>query len=171
MNGELIALRLLHIVGGVVWVGGVVLMHFVLLPATAQAGPAAGPVMAAIPQQRLFGWLPTIALVTILAGLRLLWIVSGGLTGGWFLTWPGHAYSVGAVLALAGFLVAMLVSRPSAMRVGQLTAQLAAAGSDQEQAALRAQIGVLRGRAARFGGLSTLLLLAATALMGVARYL
>ena len=80
MSGEMIVLRLLHVVCGVVWVGGVCMMHYVLLPATAQAGPGAGPVMAAIPQQRLFRLMPWIAVVSMLAGVRLLGIASGGFT-------------------------------------------------------------------------------------------
>ena len=171
MSGELVVLRLLHVVGGVVWVGGVVLMHFVLLPSVAQAGPAAGPVMAAIPQQRLFRWLPAIAVITMLAGLRLLWVVSAGFAKAYFLTWAGHTYSVGALLAIVGFLIAMLVSRPSAMRAGQLMAQLAGVGDEAARAQLQAEVARLRGRAGRFGGLSTILLLTATAAMAIARYL
>lgn len=171
MSGELIFLRLLHVVGGVVWVGGVMLMHFVLLPASAEAGPGAGPVMAAIPRQRLFRWLPWIAVITMLAGLRLLWIASGGFQTNWFFTWSGHTYAAGGLLAILGFTVAMLVSRPSGMRAGQLIAQLASAGDDAERGRLQAEIAAARGRATRFGGLSTMLLLAATAAMAIARYL
>lgn len=171
MSGEMIVLRLLHVVGGVVWVGGICMMHFVLLPATAQAGPGAGPVMAAIPRQRLFRWLPWIAVLTMLAGLRLLWIASGGFAKAWFLTWPGHTYAAGGLLAILGFTVAMLVSRPSGMRAGQLIAQLASAGDVAEQSRLHAEIAAARGRATRFGGLSTMLLLTATIAMAIARYL
>lgn len=171
MSGELIVLRLLHVVGGVVWVGGVCMMHFVLLPASAQAGPGAGPVMAAIPQQRLFRWMPWIAVVTMLAGVRLLAIASGGFTTAWFLTWPGHTYAVGALLAVLGFTIAMLVSRPSGMRAGELIAQLASAANDAERARLQAEIAAARGRATRFGGLSTMMLLTATVAMAIARYL
>lgn len=171
MSGELIVLRLLHVVGGVVWVGGVVLMHFVLLPSVTQAGPAAGPVMAAIPQQRLFRWLPAIAVITMLAGLRLLWVTSAGFAKAYFLTWPGHTYSVGALLAIVGFMIAMLVGRPSAMRAGQLVGQMAGVSDEAERARLQAEVGRLRARAGRFGALSIVLLLTATAAMAVARYL
>ncbi|MEI2721664.1 MAG: hypothetical protein V9E87_16325 [Gemmatimonadales bacterium] len=171
MSGEMIVLRLLHVVCGVVWVGGVCMMHYVLLPATAQAGPGAGPVMAAIPQQRLFRLMPWIAVVSMLAGVRLLGIASGGFTKAWFLTWPGHTYAVGGLLAIVGFTVAMLVSRPSGMRAGQLIAQLASAADDGERSRLQAEIAAARGRATRFGGLSTMLLLTATVAMAIARYL
>lgn len=171
MSGELIVLRLLHVVGGVVWVGGVCLMQFVLLPASAEAGPGAAPVMVAVPRQRLFRWLPWIAVVTMLAGLRLLWIASGGFTTNWFFTWAGHTYAVGGLLAIIGFTIAILVSRPSAMRAGQLVAQLATAADDATRGRLQGEIAAARGRASRFGGLSTLLLLGATVAMAVARYL
>jgi|CXWL01.1.fsa_nt_gi uncharacterized membrane protein len=171
MSGELIVLRLLHVVGGVVWVGGVALMHFVVLPSMAAAGPGAGTVMAAIPRQRLFRWLPRIAVISMLAGIRLLWVASAGFTNAWFQTWSGHTYGVGALLAIVGFLVGILLSRPSAMRAGHLMGQLAGAEGESARAALMAEIGALRGRAVRFGGLSTGLLLLATVAMAIARYL
>ena len=41
----LFLLRAIHVVGGVLWVGGVVLVTLFLLPATQSLGPAAQPVL------------------------------------------------------------------------------------------------------------------------------
>ena len=41
----LLLLRAIHIVGGVLWVGGVVFVTFFLVPATQALGPAAQPMM------------------------------------------------------------------------------------------------------------------------------
>jgi uncharacterized membrane protein len=47
MDAEIVILRLLHIVPGVVWVGAAVFLAFVMQPAIAKTGPQhAGAVMA-----------------------------------------------------------------------------------------------------------------------------
>ena len=45
MHAAVIALRLIHILSAIFWVGTLLFTTFYLFPATAKAGPAAGPVM------------------------------------------------------------------------------------------------------------------------------
>ena len=40
--GEMIVLRLVHVLGGIIWVGSMTYMTFFLMPAIADAGPAGG---------------------------------------------------------------------------------------------------------------------------------
>src|SRR5690606_39679892 len=76
MAGELLVLRLLHVMGAIIWVGGMSFSTFFVMPAVAQTGPAAGPVMAGFQRRKVFIWMPLTAIVTILSGFRLLMIVS-----------------------------------------------------------------------------------------------
>src|SRR5688500_5509174 len=70
MNAELIVLRLIHIVGGVFWVGSALFTAFFLMPTLMQAGPsAAGPVMGGLQQRKLMVWLPVVAVLVMLSGL------------------------------------------------------------------------------------------------------
>ena len=72
MSTELVVLRLVHILGGIFWLGSGLFTTFFLIPALGRAGPAAaGPVMGALQQRRLFTVLPVVALLTILSGVRL----------------------------------------------------------------------------------------------------
>jgi hypothetical protein len=64
----------------------------------------------------------------------------------------------------------MLVSRPSAMRVGKLGAAMAKA-PESERAALAAQMGALNRRTQVAGNVVVALLLIAAGAMSVARYL
>src|SRR5438045_864820 len=98
MTAEVIALRIIHIGGGVFWVGGMVVMAMFVLPSLAAAGPAAGAVMAGFNQRKFPVIMPIVALLVILSGLRLLMIDSGNFGAGYFQT------SVGRTFATAGAL-------------------------------------------------------------------
>ena len=93
MTGELLVLRLVHIVGGMIWVGTGVFNSFFLMPTLAQAGPAAGQVIAGLQKRRLFTFLPVVALLTILSGVRLMQITSAGFSPAWFASTPGRTYA------------------------------------------------------------------------------
>lgn len=158
---EIIALRLVHVLGGIFWVGATVFTTAFLFPVLAGAGQAAGPVMAGLQQRRLLVALPVAALLTILSGLRLLWIASAGFTPAYFRTGPGLVFALSGVAAIVGFLVGILVSRPAALRA----AQLARGGTADPL-----ELAPLRRRAAVAGAVVTFLVTAAAAGMAVARY-
>jgi uncharacterized membrane protein len=167
---ELIVLRLLHVVGGMLWVGFAVFNTFYLLPVLSAAGPAAGAVIGGLQKRGLFTVMPVIALVTMISGARLLMITAAGASGAYFSTRPGMTYAAGAIAALVGFLTGLLITRPKMARVGELMASLASADPDRKRA-LDAEIGALRSSAASSSMLATLLILFAGVAMAVARYL
>jgi uncharacterized membrane protein len=169
MQAELFVLRALHVVLGVLWVGGAVFLQFALMPALLTVGPPAGPVMGALQGRRLFRWLPWIALVTILVGVRLLWIVSGGMSLIYLESGAGRTFVVSGALAGVAFGVIMLVSRPAAIRAGGLAGSLAGKDGPAREVIL-AEIALLRKRSAWVGGVATVLLVLSTLGMAVARY-
>jgi hypothetical protein len=167
---ELIVLRLLHVVGGMLWVGFAVFNTFYLLPVLSTAGPAAGSVIAGLQKRGLFTVMPIIALVTILAGLRLMMITARGSGGAYFHTRPGMTYVIGAAAALLGFLIGFFVTRRKMARVGQLMPTLADADPTRRRE-LEAEIAALRASGTSSSYLSTILLLVSAVAMAVARYL
>ena len=170
MTTELLILRLVHVVGGIFWVGGTLLTTFFLIPAIATMGPAGGEVFAAVQRRKLSAYMLAAAVLTVLSGLRLLWITSGGFSPAYFATAPGIGFSTAATSALAALLLGMLVSRPAAMRAAKLGGSMAGAPAER-RAEIGAQIAVLRRRSAVFGTAVAILLLFAAAGMSVARYL
>jgi uncharacterized membrane protein len=165
MPAELLVLRLIHILGGIVWVGSGIFNFFFLVPALGRTGPAtAGQVMGALQQRHLFTVLPLSAVLTILSGLRLWWII-GGRTMHYWQHRSGHVYLVSGVLAIVGFLLAMFVSRPAAVRMGALARS---APSDEGG---RRELASLQRRATVSGYVAMILLIVAAAGMAVARYL
>lgn len=169
MSVELIVLRLLHIGLGTFWVGAILLNTLYVGPALAAAGPAAaGPVMGHMIQRKLMIVMPTLAILTILSGARLMMIVSGG-DADWFRHRSGHAYSVAAALAILGFIVGMFVARPALVRVGKLAGSAVSDGTTRE--AIAAEMRALQARAMRANQFVATLLTLALAGMAVARYL
>src|SRR5688572_115483 len=105
MNAELLVLRLVHIVGGIFWVGSGLFTSLFLLPALARSGPAAGAVMAGLQRRRLFTALPAVAVLTMLSGLRLMWIVSAGFSASWLASATGGTYAASGAAAIVAFVL------------------------------------------------------------------
>ena len=170
MSAEIIVLRLVHVLCGMLWVGAMVFMSAFLMPALQQVGPAAGAVMGALQRRRLMTFMPVVATLTLLSGFRLYWIMSDGLAAAYVESPVGITFGVAGLLATVGFVLGLAVARPAMARAGAL-AQRVASAPEAERAALQAEMAGLRqrGRAASLA-VATLVVLAAVR-MAVARYL
>jgi uncharacterized membrane protein len=168
---ELIVLRLVHVVGGIFWVGSAILTTFFLMPALAGVGPSAAQVMAALQRRRLFTALPVAAVLTILSGLRLMWLTSGGLAPGYLSSARGGTYAASGAAAIGAFILALAVVRPAAVRAGELGAKLGATATPEERAQVTAELARLRQRSALLGTVVAWVLILSAAGMAVARYL
>jgi hypothetical protein len=166
---ELIVLRLVHILGAILWLGSGLFTTYFLLPAMTKAGPAAaGPVMANLQQRRLYTVLPIVALLTILSGIRLMMIVSAG-SPQWFASPAGRTFSISGALAIVSFLTGIIIGRPAAVRMGKLSQSSASDGASKE--ALAAEIRSLQKRVTWSTQTAIGLLILAAAGMAVARYM
>jgi len=170
MNGELIVLRLVHILGGVFWVGSALFTSIFLIPALAGVGPAAGQVMAGLQGRRLFTVLPVVAVLTILSGLRLMQLTSGGFSAVYFEQTAGQAYTASAVAATLAFILSIVVARPAAVRSARIAAQMATSDPSTRPELVRELEG-LRRRGAVSSAIAVTLLVLGAAGMAIARYL
>jgi uncharacterized membrane protein len=170
MKAELLTLRLVHILGGIFWVGSMVFTSFFLVPVLKSSPAVAGQVMTGLQKRRLFTLLPIAALLTIASGLRLLAIASGGFAGSYFSTAPGRTYATAGVAATLAFLLSVLISRPGFVRIGQLGASLAAAPDDAVRQRISAEMQRLTRRVTISNGLVVVLLLSTAAGMAIGRY-
>ena len=171
MSPEILVLRLVHVLGGIFWVGSGLFTTFFLVPAIIAAGPAAGPVMGGLQQRRLFTILPTVAVLTILSGLRLMWIASGGFRSEYFQTRTGATFAIAAAASVIAFVLSILIARPMAVRATQLAAEMARTPEGQPRAAIADEMARVRSRGALVTTISVGLLLVAASGMAVARYL
>jgi uncharacterized membrane protein len=170
MKAEFLALRLIHILGGIFWVGSMIFTTFFLAPVIRSSPAMAGQVMAGLQKRRLFVALPVVALLTIASGLRLLSIASIGFSRAYFSTPIGRTFATSAIAATIAFLLSLVVSRPGFVRIGKLGASLAAAPDDGARQQIAAEIGRLTRRVAIANGFVVVLLLSAAAGMAIARY-
>lgn len=168
---ELIMLRVIHVVGGMFWVGTVVFNSLFLIPALAASGPAAATVMGHLQRRRLFVVLPIVALLTLLAGVRILQIASGGFSAAYFASATGRTYAIGAALAILAFLIGVSIVRPAMDRVGRLGASIATAQDDAARSAISAEMGALRRRGASANAVVAALLVVSAISMAVGRYM
>jgi len=159
----LFLLRAIHIVGGVLWVGGVVVVALFLLPATQALGPAAQPVMQFIMGRRkLPVYLMMLGILTTLAGLLLMMRNVSLTDGAWARSPMGIGISIGAASAILALIVGMTVSAPAAKRLGPPKPGTAPP-TDEERVALMKRLAL--------GGRMTFVLLSISALfMATARY-
>ena len=159
-------LRIIHIVAGVFWVGGTLIMTFFI-----------GPTLGAIgePGQKFIGHLmnnlkfssrmSAAAGSTILAGFFLYWIDSQGFTSAWMSSGAGRGFGIGAAFALIGLVFGILVGR-TARAMAQMGAQIQGKPSPQQMA----QMQDLQRRQGTFSMFSTITLVLALIFMAIARY-
>jgi uncharacterized membrane protein len=169
MHAELLVLRLIHVLGGVFWVGSGMFTAFFLMPALKESGPAAAQVLAGLQRRRMMVILPVNAIVTMLAGIRLMQITSGGFARDYLTTPIGKTYTVSAILAIVSFLLGVIVARPGALRLTRLT-QMSASG-EMDRAKLKAEMEAVQRRMAVATMFALTLLLLSAAGMAVARYM
>lgn len=159
----LFLLRAIHVVGGVLWVGGVVLVSLFLLPATQALGPAAQPVIGFIMGKRkLPVYFMGLGILTTLAGVLLMMRNISLTDGTWARSPMGIGISVGAAAAILALIVGMTISAPTAKRLGPPRPG-AAPLTDEERA-------TLLKRLALGSRLTFILLLIAALFMATARY-
>jgi hypothetical protein len=166
-----VTLRLVHIVTSTLWVGFGVFMPIYLAPALEDAGPEAGKVIAALQRRGILTLLPSLALASILSGAWLYWRVSGGLTRLYLTSPTGLAFAVSGLMALAAYLLGILVTRPAMTQAMAIMQSLSPGISAQEHHRLMATAQRLRERGGRAGRVGAGLLLLSAAGMAVARYL
>lgn len=165
MLNEIAILRVIHILGGVIWVGGVVTMSFFVIPSLRQAGPAAaGPVMQGLVQRKFFVIMPVLGLVVMLVGVRMMQLVAGGFFTDYFWDSAGRWYAYSSVPVVVAFLIGVLVGRPA-----MLKAQALMSGPEREQKG--PEIQALQAKSAGALRATAWLLLLGTFGMAVARYL
>jgi uncharacterized membrane protein len=165
-----IALRLIHIVVGVCWVGAVVFIAAFLLPTMKAVGPAAGPVMGHLTQvKKLPMYLMAGVILTVLSGIALFWNDSVGFSSEWMHSGPGRTFSLGGVLGIVVGIMGMTINSPTAKKMGKLGEAIRASGGvpSAEQAA---ELARLQNRLAGAMRVAAVLLLIAAGAMAVARY-
>jgi len=166
----LLALRIVHILLGVFWAGVVFFVATLLLPAVGEAGPDGAKVMGALTRRGMLNILPVAGVLTVLSGLWMLWLDSSGFEKQWMGSPMGITLSIGALLAIVGLTVGIVVMRASALKAGALMQSMPQTPEGPARDAAMAQVQALRARGAAAGKTVAILLAGAVICMAVARY-
>jgi len=170
MHAELLVLRLIHILSGIVWLGSGIFTGFFLIPALSGSPAAMGQVLAGLQRRRYFVVFPLVATLTILSGLRLLWIASAGFAPAYFATGTGRTFAISGAAAIVAFVLSLGVARPAAVRAGGISALLTATQEARERERLLAELDRMRQRGAIATSLSIGFGIIAASGMALARY-
>ncbi|HLO18642.1 MAG TPA: hypothetical protein VK206_27675 [Anaerolineales bacterium] len=167
MDYFLLLLRIIHIVGGIFWVGGTLIMTFFIAPtmgATAEAGQRfVGHLMNNL---KFSNRMSIAAGLTILAGAILYWRDSHGLTSTWMKSGAGIGFTTGAVFALIGFATGIMIGRTTTAM-----AQLGAQFRGKPTSAQMTQMQAIQKQQRTYSMISVVALLLAVTFMAVSRYL
>jgi uncharacterized membrane protein len=163
------ALRLLHILSGAFWFGALIFSVRFLAPSLRAVGPVAGPIMAQLNQRNMSVAFMGAAIVNLISGIWLLYVVSGGAVGEYMKIGMGRTIGVGAACAILAMIVGMIVNPPAVKRIGQIAAAAAQRGGSPS-AEETAEIQRLQKRMGSANVFVAILLTLAVSAMAVARY-
>lgn len=172
MDGRwlMMVLRLVHILGGLFWVGSAAILTWFLFPAQRAAGAGGGSVMQEIMGRRRLGmWMGIAAVATLLSGFALYGRNAALSNGSWPSSPTGIGYGIGALAALLGLGLGMGIGGPMGRRLQRLGATLGASAGPPDQSVVR-EMARLQRRSTLVMRLAVVLLLVAAATMATARY-
>ena len=166
----LLLLRLLHIGCGISWAGTVIFVAFFLDPAVKSAGPDGVKFMQQLAKTNRFPIvIMLLAIITVLAGVLLIWKVSGGLQAVWLSTRNGQVLTAGGILAIIAFLIGFAINRPVGFKIASIGKAVATAGGPPTQAELQ-ELAMLAKRLSTASRIIAFLLILAIVGMSIFRY-
>jgi uncharacterized membrane protein len=159
-------LRIIHIVGGVIWVGGTLTMTFFIGPtiaATAEAGQKfVGHLMNNL---KFSNRMSAAAGSTVLAGI-ILYGLDARAGAAWQRSGFAIGLSIGAGFAIIGFIFGILIGRTT-KAMAQLGAQFQGKPTNEQMAQMQS----IRKQQATYSNISAVALILAVIFMATARYL
>jgi uncharacterized membrane protein len=159
-------LRIIHIVGGVFWVGGSLVMTFFVVPTIGAIGESGQKFVGHLMNNLKFSnRMAAASGLTVLAG-AILFGLDARAGAAWARSSFAIGLSIGAGFALIGFVLSILVGRTS-KAMAQLGAQFQGKPTPEQLTRMQA----IQKQQATYSTLSTVTLVLAVVFMAIARYL
>ena len=170
MQAVMIVLRLIHIGTAIFWGGTAFFLVSFLTPAVRAAGPEGGKVMQRLVLSRFPTALPAAASLTVLSGLIMYAIDSGGLQPNWIATPAGLGFTFGGLMGLISLIIGLAVTVPIINKLAAYTREAMAAGKPPSPERLQ-EIQVLQTQMASAAVWNAIFIALAILGMASARYL
>lgn len=165
----LVALRIAHVGGGIIWAGSAVLFLFLLVP-TVRSTQAAGQKFMANFGPRFGKLMPLVTTVTVVSGALLYArFFANGVEWVWT-THAGLGFTIGAIAAVASYVIGSAYLGQTQEKIGALGAAMAAADGPPKPEQL-AEMNRMQSALMKAYRIDFALLVIAVLAMSVARYL
>ena len=166
-----IVLRIIHILSGVLWVGGATLFFLYIEPTINKLGPDAERfVDEVVNRRKLPIYFVTLSTFSVLGGAVLYWRDSSGLDFTWITSATGLAFTVGGIVALAAWLGGNLLIPKTLGQLMAVGAQMKASDGPPGPE-LVGRLHAVQEKLHTIGMVDTVLLGVAVVAMASARYL
>lgn len=162
-------LRAGHVLFAAVWVGAAVFLTTLLMPAVGDAGPAGGPVIAALERRRFHPFMASISGLTVLTGIYLYWRFTAGFDPSLSATRGAMVFGTGGLAGIIAFILGGAVVGRNAKKMGPLAARLAQAEPPQRPA-IAAELAAVRQKVKSASILIIVLQFIALTAMAVGHY-
>lgn len=160
-------LRVLHIVSGVLWAGGAVVLYFFIAPTIGATGDSgkqfAGHLMG---KTRFSAFMMTVGGMTVLAGTILYGIDSNWFQSAWMRSATGTGFGIGAAAGILAFIFGVMLGRTN-KALATLGAQIQGKPTPEQLSALQA----LQKRQAMTGRWNAVFIITSILFMASARLL
>lgn len=167
MNILILVLRLVHIVGGIFWVGAALLLNFFIAPTLRATGDSGRQVGGYFAMQTRFSQVMAISVwATLIAGFWLYGIDSNWFRSAWMMSSVGVGFGLGAVFALVGMATGFMNGN-NVRKLGALGMQIQGKPTPEQAA----QLGLISKQQAWVVPVNSWSLLLAGVLMAISRYL
>lgn len=138
MNIYLLVLRLVHIIAGIIWGGGALIMEFFVGRTVNDTGEIGQKfVQHLMGKLRFHNFMTTMAILTVLGGALLYWHDSNGFTSAWMKSTTGIGFGIGAAFGLIAFIFGAIFGATTA-QLGQVGAQVQGKPTDAQLAQIQA---------------------------------
>lgn len=158
-------LRFVHIIAGIFWAGGAVLMNLIIGPAIGATGDAGKQFVGHLMGKTIFSkFMLASGAITVLAGSILYGIDSNWFSSGWMMSPTGTGFGIGAISGIIALVFGFLIGSTNG-KLALLGMQIQGKPTNEQLAAL----GALRKRQVIVTNGNTIFILISIALMASAR--
>lgn len=166
MDFYVLALRIIHILGGAFWAGSAFLLTGWIAPTAGKLRPE-GPkfMQSLVLETRYVVVIASTAGLTVLSGLLLYWRASGGFQTDWMSTGTGLMFTLGGLAGISAAVIGGIIGSNS-RKLAELGANLEGPPSPEQGA----ELARLQNRGANLGAANAILLVIALIAMASAQY-
>jgi hypothetical protein len=165
-----LAIRAAHVLLAAIWVGATAFMVLFVMPASKEAGPAAGPMMGAITRRGLNAFMGALGGITALTGFYLYWRLTGHFDPQLSATRGAMVFGTGGIAGILSVIVGGAVVGRAMARMAALAGKAKELPEGPERAAVMVESSAARDRGVTGARIVLVLQMIAVICMAIGHY-